>query len=423
MSLVGQLTQQLSDLQEQIAKSFPLPSGVTTAAVTNIEATSATSGGTVGTGDAVAVTKRGICWSTTQNPTIQGNHKAAAEAGAGQFTVDFGGLTANTTYYVRAYATTSPATNLTQTSATLNGTVSNPDNVAVTARGFEWKATTGGTYTAVNATGETTTYSLTGLTANTSYTYRAFVTTASGTRYGDEETFTTASAPVFTCGTSTVKDYDGHTYNTVQIGNQCWMKENMRTKHYADGTSVPAGGSNTSSTAPYYYNYSSSSISLGQRGYLYNWSAAMRGAASSAASPSGVQGICPNGWHVPINAEWTTMTNYVNSQSTYRCGGTSDNIAKALASTEWWETATGNCMVGNTPANNNETGFSAVPAGHYVGLSGSPFNNERYHALFWSTTQSDSSKAYYRNLRSNNAKVVSGSFDKYRGFSVRCLRD
>jgi uncharacterized protein (TIGR02145 family) len=126
---------------------------------------------------------------------------------------------------------------------------------------------------------------------------------------------------------------------------------------------------------------------------------------------------------VPIDAEWTTMTNYVNSQSTYRCDGTSDNIAKALASTEWWETATGNCMVGNTPASNNETGFSAVPAGHYVGLSGSPFNNERYHALFWSTTQSDSSKAYYRNLRSNNAKVVSGSFDKYRGFSVRSLRD
>ena len=228
--------------------------------------------------------------------------------------------------------------------------------------------------------------------------------------------------PVFTCGTSTVTDYDGNTYNTVQIGNQCWMKENMRTTHYADGNDVPAGGSNTSFTAPYYYNYSSSSIPLDQRGYLYNWPAAMHGAASSAASPSGVQGICPNGWHLPSDAEWTTMTNYVNSQSAYRCDGTSNNITKALASKEGWNTSTSNCAVGNDLTANNATGFSAVPAGR---CGGSPleFHYAGYNAHFWSSTQKNNDYSYFRGLYFDHADVSRVDNKKNNGFSVRCLRD
>lgn len=133
----------------------------------------------------------------------------------------------------------------------------------------------------------------------------------------------------------------------------------------------------------------------------------MHGAASSAASPSGVQGICPDGWHVPSDAEWATMTDCVG-QSDYKCSTNSENIAKALASSEGWNTDTSSCAVVNTPASNNATGFSAVPAGNCYGSSfGSAGNN----ANFWSTTQneSDSNNAYNRNLNYNNANVNRGN--------------
>jgi len=103
-------------------------------------------------------------------------------------------------------ATTAAATNVEQTSATLNGSISNPDNVTITAQGFEWKTSVGGTYAAVNVPGVVMTYNLTGLTASTEYTYRAFVTTANGTYYGDEVTFTTSEEQGNPCETPTGLD-------------------------------------------------------------------------------------------------------------------------------------------------------------------------------------------------------------------------
>lgn len=224
----------------------------------------------------------------------------------------------------------------------------------------------------------------------------------------------------FECGRSTIKDYDGNTYNTVLIGNQCWMKENLRTTHYNDGTSIPAGGSNNSNTDPYYYDYSSSGIALSSRGYLYNWPAVMHGASSSNANPSGVQGVCPNGWHVPSDGEWTQLTDYVESQSQYLCSNNSTYIAKALASTAGWNSSTGTCAVGNTPGSNNATGFSALPAGCYYS---SGYYGFGYYAFFWSSTESNSSSASGRYLYYPNALVVSTSDIKSGGYSVRCLRD
>ena len=86
---------------------------------------------------------------------------------------------------------TTAASNIGQTTATLNGTITNPDNVTITAKGFEWKATQGGTYTQVTVTGNNLTHNLTGLTANTGYTYKAFITFNGNTVYGSEMTFTT----------------------------------------------------------------------------------------------------------------------------------------------------------------------------------------------------------------------------------------
>ena len=221
------------------------------------------------------------------------------------------------------------------------------------------------------------------------------------------------------CTAAKAVDVEGNYYNTVQIGNQCWMKENLRTTRYPDYTNIPSS-STSSSTDGYRYDYSSSSLTLEQRGYLYNWAAVMHGAASSSANPSGVQGICPSGWHVPSDAEWTQLTSYVSSQSLYVCGSDNTYIAKALASTSGWNSSTNTCAVGNDQTSNNTTGFSAVPAGY---CSGSSFNYAGYHAYFWSSTQDGSSNAWDRILRYNNASVGRNSNDKSYGFSVRCLRD
>ncbi|MBQ9311802.1 MAG: T9SS type A sorting domain-containing protein [Bacteroidales bacterium] len=121
---------------------------------------------------------------------------------------------------------TNTATGITQTSATLNGVITDLGNQTITARGFEWKATVGGTYTSVSATGTTMTANLTGLTANTSYTYKAFATTANGTQYGTEVTFTTLEAGEEPCtpATATLNEtvcfgetftFNGNTYTTA----------------------------------------------------------------------------------------------------------------------------------------------------------------------------------------------------------------
>ena len=239
-----------------------------------------------------------------------------------------------------------------------------------------------------------------------------------GDNEDDDTTDTTITAQACP-GVPTVTDVDSNVYNTVQIGEQCWMRENLRTTRYANGTTIPLGTS-TSSTTAYRYYPNDNSANVPDYGYLYNWPAVMNGSLSSSANPSGVQGICPNGWHVPSDAEWTELTNYVSSQFyQYVCGGDVDYIAKALASEEEWNSSTDNCAVGNNPSANNATGFSARPAGYYYG-SYYDFGN---YATFWSATQNYSSDACYRNLFYLGSTVFRGNVIKDNGYSVRCVRD
>ena len=218
----------------------------------------------------------------------------------------------------------------------------------------------------------------------------------------------------------TVTDIDGNTYNTVQIGGQCWMRENLRTTRYADGTSISAGESATSSYTPYYYNYSISNVPLEKRGLLYNWAAVMHGQTSSTTNPSGVQGICPDGWHVPSNAEWLELEKHVGSQSQYRCDNNSSYIAKALADTIGWETNDNDvCSVGNNLNNNNTSGFSALPGGHSNYATSEISGNVAY---FWTATECGLN-AYYHSFSSYGKEVYSHISAKDHGYSIRCLSD
>lgn len=218
----------------------------------------------------------------------------------------------------------------------------------------------------------------------------------------------------------TMIDYDGNTYHTVLIGYQCWMRENLRTKHYANGSSIPKGDNDQDVTKPYYYDYSSHSLPLEKRGYLYNWLATMHDAASSRENPSGVQGVCPNGWHLPSDAEWTQLTEYLSSQRQYICSLKS-GIAKSLASAEGWDTFRGTtCAVGNDPSTNNSSGFSAVPAGF---CDYGSFYNAGSSTNFWSSTEYGMDHAKSCSWSSYGPGVSWNRSSKENGMSIRCLRD
>ncbi|MBQ7551605.1 MAG: T9SS type A sorting domain-containing protein [Bacteroidales bacterium] len=209
----------------------------------------------------------------------------------------------------------------------------------------------------------------------------------------------------------TVTDIDGNVYNTVQIGNQCWMKENLRTTRYDDNTFILTGDT-YSNTDPYRYAPNNDESNVATYGYLYNWLAV-------------VHGICPNGWHVPSDAEWSQLTNYVSGQSEYVCG-TENYIAKALSATlGWYEdeySDENECAVANNQSANNVTGFSVLPAGYYGGSGCHDFGGCAY---FWSATvyAYDEYFAYARSLCSSLGGVYRNDNDCGLGFSVRCVRD
>lgn len=231
-------------------------------------------------------------------------------------------------------------------------------------------------------------------------------------------------------GVPTVTDYDGNVYNTVQIGQQCWMKENLKTTHYSDGTLIPMGNV-ASFTNGYRYCPDNNASNVVSYGYLYNWKAVMHNYPSSNANPSAIQGACPTGWHLPSDAEWTQLTDYVSSKSEYTCDSVYILwIAKALAANSGWNTYNGNvCAVGYNQADNNATGFSAKPAGNYIGETF--YNPIGSNTWFWSSTESGGvdtetdhyPTAYSRTMGSSAVFVVHSENLTQDALSVRCIKD
>ena len=306
---------------------------------------------------------------------------------------------------------TTPVFNIASSIATCGGIATSENGLPILERGVCWgttpSPTIAGDHTSDGSGTGNFTSNLFGLSPNTTYYVRAYISSNAGTAYGNELSFTTSLDASFVCGVSTISDYDGNNYNTVQIGNQCWMKENMRTTHYANGTAITQGTSSSSSnTIGYYYNPESST----PYGYHYNWPATKGPSYLSANS----QGVCPSGWHVPSDEEWVLLIQYVRNQNQYVCGIDKRNIAKSLAASTGWssDTSHDNCIVGNLPGNNNATGFSALP-----GPSGC--------AVFWSSTESTitDKTITYGFCNTNNRVSCYNNTNKSGFYSVRCLRD
>lgn len=212
------------------------------------------------------------------------------------------------------------------------------------------------------------------LTPGQTYYYRCYAINAIGIGYGEERSFTALD----TACNSTLTDYDGNVYNMVKIGTQCWMKENLKTTHYPNGEEIPVFVDNDMTGTP--YRYANGDVNV--YGYNYNWFAAVYNVPSTETTV--LQGVCPNGWHLPSLAEWNTLRNYVESQSSYHCDSNATYIAKALASatTDWRASGT-SCAPGNEVSTNDLTGFSAKPAGVSSGTY-----STGYGAFFWTSNYS-----------------------------------
>lgn len=207
-----------------------------------------------------------------------------------------------------------------------------------------------------------------------------------------------------------VDSRDGNHYDVVKIGNQLWMAENLA---YLPSVVGPATGSQTT---PYYYVYgyngtnvadAKASANYTTYGVLYNWPAAMAGSVSSTANPSGVQGVCPTGWHLPSDAEWTELSDYLGGESV--AGGK----LKETGTTHWNSPNTGAT---------NETGFTALPGGYR--LNTGTFYGIGNYGFWWSATENNTNNAWSRIMYYNYSYVLRvNGYDKELGFSVRCVRD
>ncbi|HRQ31315.1 MAG TPA: FISUMP domain-containing protein [Saprospiraceae bacterium] len=204
-------------------------------------------------------------------------------------------------------------------------------------------------------------------------------------------------------------DRDGQHYNVLKIGNQLWMAENLK---YLPQVTGSATGSVSS---PYYYVYdyngtvvadAKATTNYDVYGVLYNWPAAMNGAASSTSNPSGVQGVCPTGWHLPSTAEFSELTDYL--------GGMEGNGGKLK------ETGTGHWFGPNEGAT-NETGFTALPGGRRG--SNGLFSYRGSFCYWWSATFSNTDRSYYHHLSYDNDDFYRNLQTLESGFSVRCIKD
>ncbi len=194
-----------------------------------------------------------------------------------------------------------------------------------------------------------------------------------------------------------ISDIDGNKYKTIKIGTQIWMKENLKVGKYRNGDPIPtnlsrtAWENTTSGASAIYYNDAANNTTYGK---LYNWYAV-----------SDSRNLCPSGWHVPTDAEWTTLENYL--------GGSSVAGGKLRSTSSLWNTP-------NTGAT-NDSSFSGLPGGFRDGNGN--YNYLGNNGYWWSSTETSATHAWTRDLNNGNGNSTRNFSNKRNGFSVRCLRD
>jgi uncharacterized protein (TIGR02145 family) len=206
-----------------------------------------------------------------------------------------------------------------------------------------------------------------------------------------------------------ITDIDGNIYHTIGVGKRLWMVENLKTTRYADGTAITfvsnsAAWDALTTTSKAYCWYGDDINNKATYGALYTWAAATNGTAS-LSNPSGVQGACPTGWHIPSYGEYHESLDF------------NDNLT---AGGKLKEAGTIHWMSPNIGAT-NETGFTALPGG-YRDENGT-FNNLRYEGRWWTSGSYDSSQGYYYHMNYNSTANTFSYVAKMSGASIRCVKD
>jgi uncharacterized protein (TIGR02145 family) len=220
---------------------------------------------------------------------------------------------------------------------------------------------------------------------------------------------------------STVSDIEGNLYQTIRIGGQCWMRENLRVTHFADGGAMTFSDS-ALLDSPCFYCPGGDSANVLAYGYLYNWSAASGRSTVLDASNGTLQGACPDGWHLPMDADWSQLVDYLSQQPVCVCGMGRDNIAKSLASQIGWNAVNlsgSNCAVGSEIERNNVSGFTAMPAGVFQRIPAN-FGNS---AGFWTSTPGSQGITVRFLFSESPLFTAYGDEPGMNGYSVRCLKN
>ncbi len=319
--------------ENEEANSKKLPTVITLDA-SDITQSTAISGGNVTDDKGGAITSRGVCWSTNDEPTI-GDFKTEDGSGAGSFVSNITNLERDTKYYIRAYATNSE-----------------------------------------------------------------------GTGYGSTVSFTTESLVIG----SFTDSRDGNSYKTVTIDEKVWMAENLK---YLPAVHNPYHLT-SSSPAYFVYGYTGTDVeeaktilNYNNYGVLYNWNATLGGAEGSASSPSGIQGVCPEGWHVPSSTEWNELIDFLGGRQ--EAGGK----LKGEGNSHW-----------NNPNTNasDEFEFNALPGG--VNTSSGDFYGLGNIGCFWSSTMNSVTYSpFYLRLSYDTGNAEVYMTPDEGGLSVRCVKD
>lgn len=392
----------------------------TTKAATNITTTSAILNGTVNSNYLTTIVTFEYGTSTEYGSSITAGQSPLNGNLNSDVTTEIISLTAGMTYHFRLKAVNSlgttygndltfktlgqPPTAITKavtallmTSANLNGTI-NP-NYLSTIITFEYGTTVsyGNSIIAIQSPlNGNITYDVNAeilnLTAGETYHYRVKAQNSLGIVYGDDMTFTTFLT------LSTVTDIDGNIYQTINIGTQYWMAENLKSTHYTDGVSIANVTDNftwsalTSSAYCWFNNDETTYKNI--YGALYNWYTLID-----------TRKLCPSGWHTPTQTDWTNLISFL--------GGST------VAGGKMKETGTSHWLNPNTGANNS-SGFTGLPAGHRISES---FRFLGEYGMWWSSTVSGDHSAWYLYLQYGSASIFSGTDYKTNGFSVRCIKD
>jgi uncharacterized protein (TIGR02145 family) len=400
---------------------------VSTSAVSNITDVTATSGGNVTSQGSTAVTQKGVCWSTSQLPTISNAHTLEG-AGAGNFVSSLSALTEKTTYFIRAYATnsagtaygneiefttqdfipqnptviTNEATYIEDFCAMLSGNVTDEGSAYVMERGLCWSASPNPTTSNIKIPlGQGLGYfyqQVCDFKPGKKYYVRAYAQNVWGLFYGNQIEFTTTGGNA--CKGVLTVVYEGRTYNTVGIGNQCWFKENLNV-----GTKIELQEDQNSSNGiieKYCYNGDENNCNI--YGGLYQWDEMLHGAA-------GGNQICPSGWHVPSRDDWNVLRQYYN---TSHMGGYMKSSGTLQAGTGLWESPnTGAFSSGND-------GFQALPAGLRVNSANNPiFDKLGERTYIWLNYEHSIIILEYNSSQATYFQNIGGA----PGFSVRCIKD